>query len=1143
MSENKKKETDMLSPEEMLRDLDRLNEDMDSLFGDEPEDAAPAPSVDDPLPDALPVPGADAELEAGPGTDPEIPEVETKTAEPDNLPDDLPDDLMLDDLPDFGMDEGGDVNYETASDSEKAPEPAPDTEFDPGDTNPLPDLDAPASASSAQNPPEEERKPDAPKAKAPDAPAFQRPDAPRPAAPEPRRVPEPERVPVPPAKPAAAPDRKTAAKAPVPAETKTDAPVPSEETADTESKPEKPGRKLSRKEMRQMKKAKEKAGKAARTKKTPAPAPAPKAVPAARTGKTAAGKSGSRKTKANNGTIIPRTVQESIPYVSTYSDGIIEIERGVYTKSYRIPDVSFDQASQNEQIRIFDSYCEMLNQLDPSVRMEITTYNRSIDMEQFANDVLLKPQDDALNAYRDDYNRMLLEKSKEAQNNIRREKYLTLTIEANGRKDADRTFQALDSTIASSINKTTKGVDTQPMTIDERLSLLYSIYNQDSKSPFLKHVQTFDGYEADLFSLKNCQKYGITTKDCIGPDSMSFERTKFMIGNRYGRTLFIAMLPSQLKMNILTELSSLPTNMLVSVHYRSMQQAKAVKLIKKYSLNINSEIIQRQSKAFQKGYNPTLANGSLSDATEAVNDLMDQVQKQDQKLFFATVVVTIFAKSKEDLEKYTTEVQAIAQKNICRLDVLGWQQEYGFDTSLPLGYNRIYAERMLTTASAAVFLPYSSQEITQPHGMYYGLNANSKSMILLNRLRLKNANGVILGTPGSGKSFSAKREMLNVILNTDDDVFVIDPEREYKTLAEALGGSVIRVAPGSGVYINPMDMDLHYADDDTGGKQDPIQMKSDYIASLCETALGGRIGLTPGQMTIIDRCARRLYEDYVRQLDELNMGKDEDKQISFDADLCPTLTDFYNELRSQYEPEAKNIALALERYTIGSLDSFAKKTNVQTNSRFTVYDTKDIGSGMMEMGVRVCLNDVWNKMIANRRKNKRTWIYIDEFYLLTQSDSSARFLQMIWKRARKWGGGPTGITQNVTDLLERKEAMAILSDSDFVMMLNQAPIDRDKLSAMLNISESLQNNITNATAGHGLIYAGSTIVPFVDDFPKDSLLFPLLSSTVGETADDAQNSKDLASNVTDLLQNDPEFRRFALGYVRRAQARKTQEEE
>ena len=1120
MSEKKKQTEPVSSPEEMMRDIDQLNEDMDSLLVEETETPDTGRVLDDPLPDELPVP----EMERSEAPDPEEDREEDREV-PDapvreNKPDDFPDDLLLDGLPDGLPDLGPD---DWASDVPPAPEqakaPATDAGPAPAEPDPLPEPDIPA-ASGAR--PHTDAKPaDVPKEAQPDTAV---PIGAASAAPDTRNAPKENPA------PAAEPERADTDMEPM-----KDAPTP--DAPEGNGKPA--AEKLKAKEKKkQMRNPKEKTGKPAKV------VSAPKAVPAAKAKKdTPAKSSGSRKTKANNGTIIPRTVQESIPYVSTYSNGIIEIERGVYTKTYRIPDVSFDQASQNEQIRIFDSYCEMLNQLDPSVKMEITTYNRSIDMEQFANDVLLKPQDDALNAYRDDYNRMLLDKSKEAQNNIRREKYLTLTIEANGIKEADRMFQALDSQIASSINKTTKGVETQPMSIDERLALLYSIYNQDSKSPFLKHVQTFDGYKADLFSLKNCKMQGITTKDCIGPDSMSFDRKEFMIGDRYGCTLFIAELPSQLKMNILTELSSLPTNMLVSVHYRSMQQAKAVKLIRKYRINIDSEIIQRQSKAFQRGYNPNLANGSLSDATEAVNDLMDQVQKQDQKLFFVTTVVTVFAKSKEDLKKYVTEVQAIAQKNICRLDVLGYQQEYGFDTSLPLGYNRIYAERMLTTASAAVFLPYSSQEITQPHGMYYGLNASSKSMILLNRLRLKNANGVILGTPGSGKSFSAKREMLNVILNTDDDVFVIDPEREYKTLAEALGGSVIRVAPGSGVYINPMDMDLHYADDDTGGKQDPIQMKSDYIASLCETALGGRIGLTPAQMTIIDRCARRLYEDYVRQLDELNMGKDEDKQISFDADLCPTLTDFYNELRGQYEPEAKNIALALERYTIGSLDSFAKKTNVQTNSRFTVYDTKDIGSGMMEMGVRVCLNDVWNKMIANRRKNKRTWIYIDEFYLLTQSDSSARFLQMIWKRARKWGGVPTGITQNVTDLLERKEAMAILSDSDFVMMLNQAPIDRDKLSAMLNISESLQNNITNATAGHGLIYAGSTIVPFVDDFPKNSLLFPLLSSTVGETADDAQNSKDLQSNVTDLLQNDPEFRRFALGYVRRAQARKEQEEQ
>lgn len=799
--------------------------------------------------------------------------------------------------------------------------------------------------------------------------------------------------------------------------------------------------------------------------------------------------SGSTKKKSKDSIRIPRTVQESIPYVATYRNGIIEIERGVFTKSYPIEDVNFNQAAELEQEAIFDGFSGLLNTIDPSVKMQVSVYNRTIDMQKFSESVLFKPQDDGYNAYRDSYNTMILEKTKSAQNNIRREKYLTLTVEEPGIAEANQTFLRLDEQINQALKRITDK-ETLPMSLEERLGILYDIYNQDSPYPFMQKVDTKDGI-VESFSLDNCRRLGIQTKDCIGPESMEFNTDYFTIGDRYGRTMFLSQLPTILRASILSELSSLPTNMLTSVHYHSMSQDKAVKLIRHQNLNINANMIDAQKKAAKNGYSGELISPELQASKDEAASILDDVTVKNQKLFMVTVALTIFAADKEELNKYTKQIQAIAMKYICQLKTLNFQQEAGFDTTIPLGYNRIFTERMLTTESASVFMPYSSQEIIQPNGMYYGLNADSKNMILFNRTNSKNANGVILGTPGSGKSFSAKREMLNVLLNSPDEVYVIDPEREYSPMAKALGGEVVKIAPGSGIYVNPMDMDLKYADD-----EDPIQLKADFICSLCETAIGGKYGLNPIQETIIDRCVRKLYENYEAAMKA--KSEREGQLITFDSELCPTLVDFYNELLAQNEPEAKNVALSLERYTLGSLDSFAHRTNVEINNRFTIYDIKDIGSGMMEMGLRVCLNDIWNKMISNRKKNKRTWFYIDEFYLLTQTDSSAKFLQQIWKRARKWNGVPTGITQNVADLLENKEARAIISNSDFVLMLNQSPLDRQELAGMLNISSSLLKNITNAGPGHGLIYTGTTIIPFIDEFPKNNLLYPLLTSKPSE---------------------------------------------
>ena len=799
-------------------------------------------------------------------------------------------------------------------------------------------------------------------------------------------------------------------------------------------------------------------------------------------GKRMASGKNKKKKKDKNLLDVPKTVQQTIPYTSVYSNGIIETVPGTFTKCYLLHDVNFKTATDEEQETIFTDYGNLLNTFDDRTKAEITIFNRNIDQEQFKTNTLLKMKHDKFDSYREEYNKILLAKINEGRNNIIHEKYLTISIEAPGIDDAVNSFSRLDTEISSRIKKI-NGVDTVPMTTEERLSVLYDIYNMGSNEQFNQKL-TIKGKTAQSFDLGWLRKQGVTTKDMIAPPSMYFDAKYLKVGDTYCRTLFIDNLPTFLSTDLLPELSAVACNMLTSVHFDSMPQDKAIKLVRNQMVNINANVIDAQKKATRSGFSADLISPELLKAQREAQRILDDITSRNQKIFLVTMVVSIFADSLEELEKNVKSVQSVTSRFLCQLKTFNFQQEPGFATSLPLGINRVYVQRLLTTETASLFIPFSAQELAQKNGMYYGLNAVSRNLLLFNRTNSKNANGVILGTPGAGKSFSAKREMLNVFLGTEADIYIIDPEREYSALAALFDGEVVKIAAGSKTYINPFDMDLNYADD-----EDPITLKSDFIGSLCETVIGGKYGLAPIQKSVIDRCVRQVYQPYLEHMKKLS-----DKSITCDKKAMPTLNDFYELLLVQPEPEAQNIALALEIYCRGSLDTFAYKTNVKTNSRFVVYDIKDIGTGMKEMGLQVCLNDIWNKIIENKRKGKKTWFYIDEFYLLTQTESSARFLQQIWKRARKWGGVPTGITQNVEDLLASKEARGIINNCDFVYMLNQSPLDRQELCHMLNISPAQASYITNADAGQGLIYTGKFIVPFIDKFPSGNSLYKAMTT-------------------------------------------------
>lgn len=796
---------------------------------------------------------------------------------------------------------------------------------------------------------------------------------------------------------------------------------------------------------------------------------------------------------------IPKTVQQSIPYLAVYEEtGIVEIEDGVFTKAYLLKDINYQIAKMQEQEEMFVRFGEFLNSFDPSVRFQIVIINKNMDQEEFEIKTLLKSQYDSFDDLREEYNEMLLSKMREGRNNMTKEKYLVVAVTERDYASAKRRFAQLDSDISSNIKKI-GGSNATPLTTMERLESLYDIYNVGHEGMFGSKVQKY-GRDIKYFTFDNMRRLGLTTKDCIAPAVVEFKRDYMMLGDKYARALFLKDIPTFLSDTILADLTSLNSNMLTSVQYTSVPADRALQIVKNQMININSNMIERQKKASKAGYGVELISPDLQKAQEEANELLQNLTSKNQKMFLINLVIVHFADSLEALNLDTESIQTVARRSLCEVKKLLGQQENGLATALPLCNNKLAIERTLTTESVSVFMPFVSQELLQVNGMYYGLNSVSRNLLLFNRKMSKNMNGFILGTPGSGKSFAAKREMLNVLLATNDDVIVIDPEDEYGRMAELLKGdpehpssAVIRIAAGSSVHINPMDMDENYADED-----DPITLKSDFLISLCETAFGNRIGLTATQRSIVDRCCRLIYEPLLAS-----------KQLTgeYDKRLVPTLLDFQRKLEEQSGWEAEQLATSLEIYTKGSLNLFAYQTNVNTDARFVVYNIKDIGNNIKSLAMLVVLDSVWNRIIENKKKGRNTWFYIDEIYLLFKTETSANFLQELWKRARKWGGVPTGITQNVEDLLRSDTARTMLSNCDFVQMLNQAPMDRNTLAELLNISATQLSYITNSSPGEGLIYTGSSILPFFDTFPTNTKMYRAMTSKMEEVVDLVQRAE------------------------------------
>ena len=759
------------------------------------------------------------------------------------------------------------------------------------------------------------------------------------------------------------------------------------------------------------------------------------------------------------------SAQNTIPYREMAKDGTCRVKEHTYSRTIRFYDINYQLAQNEDKSAIFESWCDFLNYFDSSIHVQLSFINHKSSMSEYEKVIRIKPKNDAFDDVRAEYAQMLQAQLAKGNNGLVRSKYITFSIEANTYQEAKPRLERIETDILN--NFKVLGVTAYPLNGEERLKILYETFNPETVNPF-------------RFSYNQLMQTGLSTKDYVAPTSFVFKSGKmFTMGKTVGAASYLQILAPELTDKMLADFLDMDKSLIVNIHIQSLDQAKAIKLVKGKVTDINRMKIEEQKKAVRSGYDMDIIPSDLSTYGNDAHRLLEDLQSRNERMFLVTVLFLNTAKTRQDLENAVFQTAGIAQKFNCVLRRLDYLQEEGLMSSVPLGLNLVPITRALTTTATAIFVPFTTQELFMPgESLYYGLNALSNNMIMVDRKKLKNPNGLILGTPGAGKSFSAKREITNAFFVTEDDIIIGDPEGEYYPLVHALGGQVIHISPTSHDYINPMDINLDYSDDDN-----PLGFKSDFILSLCELIMGSRNGIEAEEKSVIDRCLPIVYQKYLLDPVPENM---------------PTLGDLYTTLRAQKEEQAQRIATALEIYVNGSLRVFNHQTNVELDNRIVCFDIKELGKQLKKIGMLIIQDQVWNRVTINREAHKSTRYYIDEFHLLLKEEQTAAYSVEIWKRFRKWGGIPTGITQNVKDLLASREIENIFENSDFLYMLNQAAGDRQILAKQLNISPYQLSYVTNSGEGEGLLFYGNIIIPFKDRFDRNTKLYALMTTKVSD---------------------------------------------
>jgi len=758
----------------------------------------------------------------------------------------------------------------------------------------------------------------------------------------------------------------------------------------------------------------------------------------------------------------PRTAQQTIPFERMFKDGICRVGQDYYTKTIQFQDINYQLAQQEDKTEIFEEWCSFLNFFDSSIGFELSFMNLATDASDFEKKIAIPHQADDFNEVRDEYSTVLLQQMEAGNNGLTKTKFLTFGIHADSMKSAKPRLIHIEMDLLNNFKRI--GVMAETLNGYQRLELMHKQLHMGDKARF-------------HFDWKYLVGSGLSVKDFIAPSGFEFPTGRyFKMGDLYCAMSFLSIDASDISDRMLADFLGMESSQIVTMHIQSVDQNEAIKTIKHTITELDRSKIEEQKKAVRAGYDMDIIPSDLATYGKDAKALLKELQSQNERMFLLTFLVMNTGKTMQELDNNVFQASSIAQKHNCNLIRLDFQQEQGLVSTLPLAYNEVEIQRGMTTSSTAIFVPFTTQELFQDHrgSLYYGLNALSNNLIMVDRKLLKNPNGLILGTPGSGKSFSAKREIANAFLVTDDDIIISDPESEYSPLVEMFGGQVVKISPTSKQYINPMDINMNYSDDDN-----PIALKTDFILSLCELIVGSKEGLQPVEKTVVDRCIRQIYRQYFENPTPENM---------------PILEDLYNALLQQEEKEAKHVATALEIYVSGSLNVFNHRTNVELTNRLVCYDIKDLGKQLKKIGMLVVEDQVWGRVSENREMGKSTRYYMDEMHLLLREEQTAAYTVEIWKRFRKWGGIPTGITQNVKDLLASKEVENIFENSDFIYMLNQAVGDRQILAKQLNISPHQLSYVTHSGEGEGLLFYGNVILPFVDRFPKNTELYRIMTT-------------------------------------------------